>query len=260
MGCISKTAEEIRKRNELRAQDMRLAEEAVKNKALFIQNLSHQIRTPLNIIIGFANVLYESIVSRSKSTKGKFEAEENLSDIMGLMKYNAIHLKRMVLMLFDSSSTAGAEKLMNNRKDEVSCNTVARESISYTKDHFLGLGVMFETELSDEVYILTNHIYLMRTLRELLYNAAKYSDGKHILLHVSETTTTVRFTVEDTGPGLPDNPVDLIYKPFIKIDDFSEGLGLGLPLCKRHALSLGGDLIYDKDYHDGCRFIVEMPK
>jgi hydroxymethylpyrimidine/phosphomethylpyrimidine kinase/hydroxymethylpyrimidine kinase/phosphomethylpyrimidine kinase/thiamine-phosphate diphosphorylase len=53
---------------------------------------------------------------------------------------------------------------------------------------------------------------------------------------------------------------DLLYKPFIKIDDLSEGLGLGLPLCKRHALSLGGDLIYDRDYHDGCRFILEMPK
>jgi len=53
---------------------------------------------------------------------------------------------------------------------------------------------------------------------------------------------------------------DLLYKPFMKMDDLSEGLGLGLPLSKRHALSLGGDLIYDRDYKDGCRFIVEMPK
>ena len=52
--------------------------------------------------------------------------------------------------------------------------------------------------------------------------------------------------------------LDLLYKPFIKIDDLTEGLGL--PLCKRHALTLGGDLVFDKDYRDGCRFIVEMPK
>ena len=67
-------------------------------------------------------------------------------------------------------------------------------------------------------------------------------------------------TAEDTGPGLTEDSEDLIFKPFIKIDDLSEGLGLGLPLCKRHSLSLGGDLLYDQDYKEGCRFIVEMPK
>jgi C4-dicarboxylate-specific signal transduction histidine kinase len=46
----------------------------------------------------------------------------------------------------------------------------------------------------------------------------------------------------------------------MKSDDLSEGFGLGLPLSKRHALCLGGDLIYDKDYKQGCRFIVEVPK
>ena len=110
------------------------------------------------------------------------------------------------------------------------------------------------------MHILTNHLYLMRTIRELLYNGAKYSDGEHIHLYVTETATTVNFTIEDTGSGLPDDADDLLYKPFIKIDDLSEGLGLGLPLSKRHAMSLGGDLVYDKDYRDGCRFIVEMPK
>ena len=51
-----------------------------------------------------------------------------------------------------------------------------------------------------------------------------------------------------------------IFKPFAKVDDLSEGLGLGLPLSKRHAVNMGGDLTLDTDYHDGCRFIVELPK
>ena len=256
IGSISQTAEEIKKRNEQRARDMQLAEEAVKKKTVFIENLSHQIRTPLNIIVGFANILYESIVSRSPDAF----ADESLSDITGMMKSNAIYLKRMVLMLFDSSTVGGAEKLMNNRSDEVTCNMIARESIGYTEEDFLGIKIKFETDLTDEVKILTNHLYLMRTLRELLFNAAKYSDGKHIRLNVSQTSTTILFTVEDTGIGLPENPEELLYKPFMKMDDLSEGLGLGLPLCKRHALSLGGDLIYDKDYKEGCRFILELPK
>ena len=261
MGSIRETADALRKHNEQRARDMELAEETVKKKTLFIQNLSHQIRTPLNIILGFANVLQESISSRSKNAAALSPVEaENLSDMTSIMKYNADHLKRMVLMLFDSSSTTGADELMSNRHDEVSCNDLARESIEYTLGHFQRIKVNFETELSDATRILTNRLYLMRTIRELLYNAAKFSDGKHITLLVSENETSVCFTVQDVGSGLPDNADELIYKPFVKSDDLSDGLGLGLPLCKRHALSLGGDLIYDDSYHDGCRFIVEMPK
>ena len=261
MGSISQTAQEIQKQNERRAHNMELAEESIRKKTQFIQNLSHQIRTPLNVITGFSNVLLGNIVMRTKGKdKDDKYLKEDLSIVTGMMKYNAIHLKRMVIMLFDSSSAGTSEKLMGNRQDEVSCNEIARESIDYTKEHFKGLKIQFTSDLSDAVHILTNHLYLMRTIRELLYNAAKYSDGENIHLHVSETVTTVNFTIEDTGSGLPDNADELLYKPFLKIDDLSEGLGLGLPLSKRHALSLGGDLVYDKDYHDGCRFILEMPK
>ena len=261
MGNISQTAEEIQKQNEQRAHNMELAEESIRKKTLFIQNLSHQIRTPLNVITGFSDVMLNNITEREKRKDADDKyLKEDLSVVTGMMNYNAIHLKRMVLMLFDSSSAGSAQHLMDNRKDEVSCNEIARESIDYTKEHFKGIEILFTTDLSDAVHILTNHLYLMRTIRELLYNAAKFSDGEHIHLHVSQTATTVNFTIEDTGSGLPDNADDLLYKPFIKIDDLSEGLGLGLPLSKRHALTLGGDLIYDKDYRDGSRFIVQMPK
>jgi signal transduction histidine kinase len=177
-----------------------------------------------------------------------------------MMKYNAIHLKRMILMLFDSSSTTGAEELMRDRHDEVSCNDVARESIELTEEHFQGIKIAFQTAVSDSLHLLTNHLYLMRSIRELLYNSAKYSDGKHIRLLVTETTASVCFIVEDVGPGLPEQSDDLLFKPFVKLDDLSEGLGLGLPLTKRHVLSLGGDLTFDPNYREGCRFVLELPK
>ena len=261
MGRIRQTTETLRKRNEQRARDIELAQEAVRKKTVFIQNLSHQIRTPLNIITGFADMLNDTIARQSKSNAALSPAEEeNLIDMVGMMKYNALHLKRMIIMLLDSSSPTGDEKLITNRSEEVSCNEVARECIDYTVGHFPLLKVNFETELSDDVHILTNRLYLMRTIRELLYNAAKYSDGENVSLHVSQNNTYVLFIVQDVGPGLPDQVEEFIFKPFVKIDNLSEGLGLGLPLTKRHALFLGGDLIYDETYHEGCRFIIEMPK
>ena len=261
MGIIYDAAEKLKKQNEQRSKEMKLAEEAVKRKTLFIQNLSHQIRTPLNIIVGFANVLHENIMLRNKSDETlKHFQPSNMKDIASTMKYNAFHLKRMVVMLYDSSSTTGDNELIDKRNDEVSCNEVARECIKYTESHFPEVKIKMETELTDEVRILTNHLYLMRCIRELLYNAAKYSDGEHITLRITEKTACFNFIVEDIGPGLPDNAEELINKPFNKIDELSEGLGVGLPLTKRHSMAMGGDLIYDNTYHDGCRFTIEMPK
>jgi signal transduction histidine kinase len=118
---------------------------------------------------------------------------------------------------------------------------------------------MFLTDLDDNFKVHTNHLYLMRTVRELLYNAAKYSDGQNILMRLTYTDM-VRFTVEDKGQGLPEGSQEIIFNPFTKIDDLSEGLGLGLPLAKRHARSLGGNLTVDTSYQEGCRFTLEIPK
>ena len=70
----------------------------------------------------------------------------------------------------------------------------------------------------------------------------------------------MRFIVEDTGPGIPEEDVNLLFEMFTKVNDLSEGLGLGLALTKRHIRNLGGDLFFDLDYHKGCRFIIELPK
>ncbi|MBQ3629645.1 MAG: HAMP domain-containing protein [Prevotella sp.] len=261
MGSIHDAADAIKRRNEQRSRDMKLAEETIQQKNSFVQNLSHQIRTPLNIIIGFANVLNENINARSKGTLHDPFEEENTKDITRMMKHNAIHLKRMIIMLFDCSSTTGEEELMRNRNEEMSCNEVARASIDYTLELFTHrVNIQFDTELPDGMMILSNRLYVMRIIRELLVNAAKYSDGRHISLHVSQTESSVRFTIQDTGPGLDGDVDELLLKPFVKIDELSDGLGIGLALTKRHCMSLGGDLIYDAYYKDGCRFIVILPK
>jgi signal transduction histidine kinase len=117
-----------------------------------------------------------------------------------------------------------------------------------------------ETTVPDEFCIKTNSSFFLKTLRELVFNAVKYSDGEHIIVRVEQTDTAVRFVVEDTGSGIPEEDHDRMFEPFTKLNDLSEGLGLGLPLCKQHVDNLGGKLTLDADYHDGCRFIVELPK
>ena len=186
--------------------------------------------------------------------------KKETKSITGMMKHNAQMLDRMVLMLSDSSIRGSMQELYANRNEVVSCNEVASECIGYTNKMFPQLPVEFVTDVPDDFSITTSHLYLMRSIRELLYNAAKYSDGQNILIRVTEMGSNVRFVVQDTGPGIEEEMAGRMFEMFTKVNDISEGLGLGLALARRHIRNLGGEMFLDLDYHDGCRFVIELPK
>jgi signal transduction histidine kinase len=166
----------------------------------------------------------------------------------------------MTLMLFDSSDTGNANKDRYKRCNTLSVNEVALECVQTTQMLYNIETISFETTLSDSVRIKTNRLFLTRTLMELLHNSVKFTDGQHISLQVTETDETVRFIVEHVGPGMPHVTEQLVFIPFSKVNNFSKGLGLGLPLCKSHMTGLGGTIVYDADYKQGCRFIIDLPK
>jgi len=247
---IRTTSEQTRQRNEELANATLMAQEAERQKTAFIQNVSHQIRTPLNIIMGFAQIM---------ANQQEGIQEEEKKSITDMMDHNSKLLNRMVLMLFDSSDTGLSEELKKNKLDQIPCNDVAKEAISFTNVQHPHVKINLQTEVDDNFCIRTNRLLLMRSLRELLYNSAKYSDGQQISMIISRTSSTIRFIVEDKGKGISEADSKIIFKFFTKVDDLSEGLGLGLPLAKRHAQHLEGNLTLDTDYHDGCRFILELP-
>jgi signal transduction histidine kinase len=247
---IRKMNIEAERRNEELARISELAKESTRQKSLFIQNVSHQIRTPLNIIMGFSQVL--------KENKGAISADE-AKGITDMMRHNAQMLDRMVLMLFDSSARGTTEEVYASRNDVVICNDLARVCIDATCEYFPDLSIQFVSDVPDDFSVNTNHNYLERSIRELLYNAAKYSDGQHITMRIVRTHDTVRFIVEDTGPGIAEEDVGRLFEMFTKVNDLSEGLGLGLALTKRHLQNLGGDINLDTSYKAGCRFIIELP-
>ena len=251
MGSVKYTSEQARQRNEELEKATLLAKEAEHQKTIFIQNVSHQIRTPLNIIMGFAQVL--------RDTSAENLSDEEMKSISEMLQHNAATLNRLVQMLFDSSDTGISEEMNSLKHERVLCNQMARECIQSTQLRAPNVMVRFETDAADDFSIATNKLYLMRSLRELLYNSTRYSDGKHVTLRVVHTEQKVLFSVEDTGPGIPEDIIDKMFEPFTKVNDLSEGLGLGLPLSKRHARSLGGDLTLDTSYHEGCRFVLELP-
>ena len=233
-----------------------LAVEAQHQKTVFIQNVTHQIRTPLNIIMGFAQILNCPTDDTSLSEE---LGQDEIKSIASTMTYNSRLLIRMVMMLFDSSDNGKAETANCDKREIVACNDVCQVALKFTTKNHPDIPVEYKTELADDFCIHTNFHYLEYSLEELLSNAVRYSDQQHISLHVTRNEEFVRFVVQDTGNGIAEADRDNIFKFFTKVDDFSEGLGLGLPLTKRHAETLGGNLILDTTYHEGSRFIFEIP-
>jgi signal transduction histidine kinase len=254
MTKLRNNADMVSKANEEMQQAQLLTDDAILRKSQFLQTVSQNMRMPINVITGFAEVLRDSSGSNTTLDENEF------SNISKMMKENAITLNRLMLLLLDTSETDANGELHYKKNDEVSVNLVAQDCIRHTLSHFPDARIKLETDLPSTLHILTNRLYLFSTLSELLYNAAKYTGGQHITLQVSQTETTIRYTVLDVGSGLPSGAMEKVFQPFNGVDNLAEGEGLGLPLAKRHAASLGGDLIFDVDYREGCKIIFELQK
>jgi signal transduction histidine kinase len=234
-----------------------LVKEADKQKTAFMQNMTHQVRTPLNVIMGYAQILNSS---RTSILPCDCVSEEEIKSLAATMEHNSKLLTRLILMLLDSSDATFSETAISRNRETVPANTAMMEMVDYVMQLYPDLRVIgFETEVPDDLLITTNRQFLQYSLAEVLLNAAKYSDGQHIMTRITRTDTTIRFIIEDTGKGIAEADRERIFKFFTKVDDFSEGLGLGLPLTRRHVENLGGKFWLDTSYHDGCRFIFEFP-
>ena len=247
INSIEQMNSEMAQHNEKLLEANHMAREGAKLKMAFIQNMTHQIRTPLNIVMGFSQILRD---------EGKQMSEEEVKNLTGLIDHNTVTISRMVAMLYDTSDVGTVALSLD---DDVPVNQMARDTIADSCHQFPGLHVDFHSDVPESLCIRTNRLYLFRSLRELFYNSAKYSDGAHVKLHISATDTIVRFVIEDKGPGIAEKDLERVFLPFSKTNDLSEGLGLGLPLTRRHAHNLGGSLTIDTNYKEGCRIIIELP-
>lgn len=254
MTKLRNNAEKVYKANEELKQAQMQADDTIVRKSKFLQTVSQNMRMPMNVITGFADVLRDSKGSDVVISDNEF------SNISKMMKENAITLNRLMVLLLDTSETNADGELLCKKNDEVSVNQIAKECINHTLSHFPDARIELETDLPSTLHIVTNRLYLLCTLNELLYNSAKYTGGRDITLKISQTATTIRYTVQDVGSGLPSGSMDNVFKAFSTVENIAEGEGLGLPLAKRHASSLGGNLILDVDYRDGCRIIFELQK
>ena len=225
------------------------AMESEKMKTAFIQNVSHEVRTPLNIITGFAQVM------ANPDLAGDPEERKNIATMMQKST-------RQVTVLIDEiiglSLIESTEKM--RKEDNANINKMLRGlQIEYQDYVNAGTTLNVETELPDDFTLTTNENMLRRILACLMDNAVKYTEKGKITLKAQQENDQLKLTVTDTGSGIPTEEAEHIFDRFVKLDNFKEGIGLGLPLSRRLAEQLGGKVELDTTYTDGAQFIVTLP-
>lgn len=224
------------------------AQEADRMKTAFIQNVSHQIRTPLNAVSGFSTILANQIDEL---------ADDERQDLARRIEHSAAIITNSLNHLITLSDVDSIN--MNNNSEPINCHEFCREIVKEFKPMKQTIGFSYSSSIGQDVTVKSNRSLLKSVIMEILMNADKFTDEGGITLSSDMKDGMWLISVTDTGTGIPEGEEDRIFGHFTKIDDFSEGLGLGLTFCKNIALRLGGDVVLDKDYHDGARFIVKIP-
>ena len=224
--------------------------ESDKMKTAFIQNISHEVRTPLNIIGGFSQVIANPDLD---------PGIEERREIARMTQKNA----RLITTLIDEMLLVSLNENSEEAKKEnrVKINSLMRGIMKENKGNILSkTSIQYDTTLADDFTILSNEYMLRIIINALVDNAVKNTPNGSVFLKASKPSDTeLTLTVEDTGCGIPAAEAEHIFERFVKLDTFKEGIGLGLPLCRMLIEKLGGTVRLDTSYTQGARFIVTLP-
>lgn len=227
-----------------------MAEAASHMKTTFIQNMSHEIRTPLNSIVGFSQVLAALV-------ENNVEAKE-YSSIIETNSHNLLKLVSDVLAVSTYDSADNHFEI-----ETINVNMLCETNVDLIRSS-LKEGVVIEyvgDNDNDSYMILSNETGFSLILNNLLLNAAKFTQQGRITLayKMLREDNKMILTVTDTGCGIPYEHHQKVFDRFVKMNDFSQGTGLGLALCKIVASKLNGEIHIDSTYTSGARFVLTLP-
>ena len=222
-------------------------------KSEFIRNVSHEVRTPLNIINGFSQVLAE--MGPDMGDKERGEVAKNITH----SAYQITSLVNKMLAIANDSSKDLMAQATETDGVAICCKAIENMPVVDAEK----VKVKMEDQTNGDVMLYTNGDSLLLMLSYILENAVKFTEKGHIILKVRTEKQKDRkmmlFSVEDTGCGIPSDKVGTIFQRWVKADEFTEGLGLGLAYCWETAQKLGGELTLDQTSEAGTTFTLSLP-
>lgn len=221
------------------------AEESNRLKSAFLANMSHEIRTPLNAIVGFSKLVIDAECTNEKEQYA--EIIERNSEIL-LNLFNDI---------LDLSSLEADSLSFNIRPIKLIdiCLQLEQQFCYKVKN---GTKLILD-DVDTELYVSGDWNRIIQIISNLLSNAAKFTPKGEIHFGYREKEDFVEFYVKDSGIGIPAERVATIFQRFGKINDFVQGTGLGLTLCRMLVEKMGGRIWLRSQEGKGSRFYFTLP-
>lgn len=238
---LRKQAQELQQANE-KAQQAQLM------KTAFIQNMNHEVRTPLNAIVGFSECLAEIPMSQ----------EEN-REISATIKKNSDNLLKIISDMISIANIDSGDQRLTYQ--EIPVNELANKLLQEMKEYIQPKVKFYYTPCQTDYILSSNEDIVHQILINLLHNALKFTSSGEVELsyEVDNKNNKLYFHVRDTGIGVKSELKEKIFSRFYKVDSFIPGAGLGLSLCRILAERIKARVYLDDTYHDGCLFTFEHP-
>lgn len=238
----------LRLSNIIRLRESMLAN---RQRTLFVNNISHEMRTPMNAIMGFSQLVAMPSDCISDEDRQKF-CNQIVSST-----------KMLLWMLEDALLLADSENgQFTINREPTFINDVCRKLITMTEQQCPeGVKMYYTTDIGDSFVINTDGDKVQHVLLNFVSNACKWtSEGEiHIHCSITENPGSMTISVSDTGPGVPPDKADIIFEQYTKLNSFKPGNGLGLNIAHIIAELLNAKVYLDTSYTSGARFAIRLP-
>ena len=229
----------------------RKAENAIRKKNLFLSNMSHEVRTPLNAIVGFSTLMASEEIEVDEVSRKEY------CEIIRINSYQLLKLINDIIDFSDFDEDNISMTIKGQDAVKICREVIETVAASYK----LQVELRFDTSLTS-LMIDTDDSRLRQVLINLLVNATKFTTQGSIVLRLERSiddADMALFSVTDTGCGIPLEKQKLIFERFEKLNDFVQGTGLGLSICLLILKRLKGKIWIDDKYTEGARFCFLHP-
>jgi signal transduction histidine kinase len=253
-----KRAEALKKGMEQKEKQLKEAVEYDRLKTEFFSNMSHEFKTPINIVLSTLQ-LFDLYGIKEQTLKDEQWVKNNLK----IIKQNCYRLLRLVSNILDLTRIDANFSQTNLSNYDVIriVEDITMSVVNYIENK--GISLCFDTELEEKV-IACDPDKIEKILLNLLSNAVKYTDvNGSIFVNIYDKGDRIYICVKDTGTGIPEDKLDIIFDRFRQVDELlirrTEGSGIGLSLVKSLVELHGGKISVNSQLGKGTEFIVDLP-
>lgn len=229
------------------------AQAASRSKSLFLASMSHELRTPLNAVIGYAEMMVDDVEAGEA-----VDCTDDLERIVG----SARHLLALIDQILDLAKVESGKMELDLRTVDLGSLFDELDATGRTLARVRNNEWCFEADV-DGVEAVLDPVRTRQVVLNLLSNASKFTEDGRIGLSVSLDEGGLLVAVEDTGIGMTEEQQERVWEEFVQAESFIAGVyggtGLGLPLSRRLARLMGGELSLDSEADKGSTFRLTLP-